>query len=370
MQRLPIGDPAARRHAGRPADRRAPPSNACSGRWQRAKAEGGKVHGGGRGSPTLSRGGYYVQPAIVEMPAQTRRSCARRPSRRSSTSLRYRDARRGDRAAQRRAAGPVVLRSSPTDLREAETFLSAAGSDCGIANVNIGPSGAEIGGAFGGEKETGGGRESGSDAWKAYMRRADQHHQLLARAAAGPGHQVRDLRHRERWAALQQASPFSAWARSARWPRRLLHDSGFEVTGFDATARPGLPFAVRVPADLGRAGRARGGAGAAFEAVLSCLPYHLNTERRQGRPCARAPLLRPDRGCRRPPGHHRAERQTAKGVMAPQCGLAPGFVGIVGAAARRAVRPLPLDPHARRRLAAATPPGCWAMPSTGRPKAW
>jgi len=58
-----------------------------------------------------------------------------------------------------------------TDVREAETFLSAAGSDCGIANVNIGPSGAEIGGAFGGEKETGGGRESGSDAWKAYMRR-------------------------------------------------------------------------------------------------------------------------------------------------------------------------------------------------------
>ncbi|MAJ50751.1 MAG: aldehyde dehydrogenase family protein, partial [Flammeovirgaceae bacterium] len=58
-----------------------------------------------------------------------------------------------------------------TNLREAEKFLSAAGSDCGIANVNIGTSGAEIGGAFGGEKETGGGRESGSDAWKGYMRR-------------------------------------------------------------------------------------------------------------------------------------------------------------------------------------------------------
>ena len=57
------------------------------------------------------------------------------------------------------------------DLREAELFMSARGSDCGIANVNIGPSGAEIGGAFGGEKETGGGRESGSDAWRAYMRR-------------------------------------------------------------------------------------------------------------------------------------------------------------------------------------------------------
>lgn len=58
------------------------------------------------------------------------------------------------------------------DVREAEIFLSPKGSDCGIANVNIGPSGAEIGGAFGGEKETGGGRESGSDAWKQYMRRA------------------------------------------------------------------------------------------------------------------------------------------------------------------------------------------------------
>jgi aldehyde dehydrogenase (NAD+) len=68
---------------------------------------------------------------------------------------------------------PQGLASSvfTTDLREAEQFLAATGSDCGIANVNIGPSGAEIGGAFGGEKETGGGRESGSDAWRAYMRR-------------------------------------------------------------------------------------------------------------------------------------------------------------------------------------------------------
>jgi len=57
------------------------------------------------------------------------------------------------------------------DVREAERFVSASGSDCGIANVNVGPSGAEIGGAFGGEKETGGGRESGSDSWKSYMRR-------------------------------------------------------------------------------------------------------------------------------------------------------------------------------------------------------
>src|SRR5437016_14254433 len=69
---------------------------------------------------------------------------------------------------------PQGLSSSifTTDLREAERFISTEGSDCGIANVNIGPSGAEIGGAFGGEKETGGGRESGSDVWKLYMRRA------------------------------------------------------------------------------------------------------------------------------------------------------------------------------------------------------
>jgi aldehyde dehydrogenase (NAD+) len=69
---------------------------------------------------------------------------------------------------------PQGLSSSifTTDVREAERFCSAEGSDCGIANVNIGPSGAEIGGAFGGEKETGGGREAGSDSWKAYMRRA------------------------------------------------------------------------------------------------------------------------------------------------------------------------------------------------------
>jgi WD40 repeat protein len=85
--------------------------------------------------------------------------------------LRYRTL---DEAIALNNAVPQGLSSSlfSNDLREAETFLSAAGSDCGIANVNIGPSGAEIGGAFGGEKETGGGRESGSDAWKNYMRRA------------------------------------------------------------------------------------------------------------------------------------------------------------------------------------------------------
>ena len=66
---------------------------------------------------------------------------------------------------------PLTAADFTTNLKRAEAFLAASGSDCGIANVNIGTSGAEIGGAFGGEKETGGGRESGSDAWKAYMRR-------------------------------------------------------------------------------------------------------------------------------------------------------------------------------------------------------
>ena len=77
------------------------------------------------------------------------------------------------------------------DVREAELFVSPAGSDCGIANVNIGTSGAEIGGAFGGEKDTGGGRESGSDAWKAYMRRATNTVNYSREPAAGAGHQVR-----------------------------------------------------------------------------------------------------------------------------------------------------------------------------------
>jgi NAD-dependent aldehyde dehydrogenases len=78
-----------------------------------------------------------------------------------------------DEAIEMQNGVPQGLSSSifTTNLKSAEKFLSAAGSDCGIANVNIGTSGAEIGGAFGGEKDTGGGRESGSDAWKVYMRR-------------------------------------------------------------------------------------------------------------------------------------------------------------------------------------------------------
>ncbi len=90
---------------------------------------------------------------------------------------------------------PQGLASSifTNDVREAERFMSADGSDCGIANVNIGPSGAEIGGAFGGEKETGGGRESGSDAWKALHAPGHEHVNYSTRPPARPGRHVRHL---------------------------------------------------------------------------------------------------------------------------------------------------------------------------------
>ncbi len=113
---------------------------------------------------------FYVRPAIVEMPEQTA-TVAEETFAPILYAMKYRDF---DDAVRLHNEVPQGLSSCifTTDLREAEAFLSAEGSDCGIANVNIGPSGAEIGGAFGGEKDTGGGREAGSDAWKAYMRRA------------------------------------------------------------------------------------------------------------------------------------------------------------------------------------------------------
>jgi aldehyde dehydrogenase (NAD+) len=135
----------------------------------RARADGGSVAGGERLHADRWPDARYVRPAIVRMPAQT-------DVMREETfapllyAVSYRSL---DEAVAIHNDVPQGLSSCifTGDLRESERFLSAAGSDCGIANVNIGPSGAEIGGAFGGEKETGGGRESGSDAWKAYMRR-------------------------------------------------------------------------------------------------------------------------------------------------------------------------------------------------------
>lgn len=136
---------------------------------EQAKAEGGTVHGGGRALTDQYPDAAYVAPAIVEMPEQSAivHTETFAPI---LYAMKYTDL---DAAIAMQNAVPQGLSSCifSTDVRETEHFLSAQGSDCGIANVNIGPSGAEIGGAFGGEKETGGGRESGSDAWRAYMRR-------------------------------------------------------------------------------------------------------------------------------------------------------------------------------------------------------
>jgi aldehyde dehydrogenase (NAD+) len=135
-----------------------------------ACAAGGSVHGGGRVGAGDQPDAFYARPALVEMPGQIG------PVLRETFApilwvMRYRTF--DEAIAAHNAVGAGLSSSIFTlDMREAEAFVSAAGSDCGIANVNIGPSGAEIGGAFGGEKETGGGREAGSDAWKAYMRRA------------------------------------------------------------------------------------------------------------------------------------------------------------------------------------------------------
>ena len=134
-----------------------------------ARTLGGKVVGGER-VDTSDTDAYYARPALVEMPGQSG-IVLEETFAPILYVLRYRNF---DEAIQLHNGVKAGLSSSvfTTDVREAERFLSAAGSDCGIANVNIGTSGAEIGGAFGGEKETGGGRESGSDAWKGYMRRS------------------------------------------------------------------------------------------------------------------------------------------------------------------------------------------------------
>ena len=133
-----------------------------------AKEAGGIVHGGER-VEVNGPDSHYARPALVEMPAQVG-PVVEETFAPILYVLKYRDL---DEAIALQNGVPQGLSSSifATDIREIERFLSESGSDCGIANVNMGPSGAEIGGAFGGEKETGGGRESGSDAWKAYMRR-------------------------------------------------------------------------------------------------------------------------------------------------------------------------------------------------------
>ena len=134
-----------------------------------ASEQGGQVHGGGRITEGVPSGGVFVRPAIVEIACDA-------PIVQQETFapilylMRYQSL---DEAIAIQNSVPQGLASAifTSDVGEAERFCSAAGSDCGITNVNLGPSGAEIGGAFGGEKDTGGGREAGSDSWKAYMRR-------------------------------------------------------------------------------------------------------------------------------------------------------------------------------------------------------
>jgi aldehyde dehydrogenase (NAD+) len=166
--RLVIGDP--RREGvlvGPLIDERA--SSAMESALVASREQGGTVHGGGRVTDSVPKGGYYVRPALVEISPKA-------PIIQQETFapilylMRYRqleDAIRIHNGVPQGLSSAILTR----DVREAERFCSAAGSDCGIVNVNVGTSGAEIGGAFGGEKETGGGRESGSDSWKAYMRR-------------------------------------------------------------------------------------------------------------------------------------------------------------------------------------------------------
>ncbi len=133
-------------------------------------ASGATITGGERLQHPEAPEAFYVRPALVEISAQTE-TVKHETFAPILYILKYHDL---DEAIALHNGVAQGLSSSifTMNLREAERFLSATGSDCGIANVNIGTSGAEIGGAFGGEKETGGGRESGSDAWKAYMRRA------------------------------------------------------------------------------------------------------------------------------------------------------------------------------------------------------
>ena len=166
-RQLPIGDPTAADTLVGPLIHETAYRDMV-GALEQARADGGEVVGGERRYAGFPESAYYVAPAVVRMPAQTA-IVATETFAPILYVLAYDDL---DEAIALNNAVPQGLSSAifTSDLREAERFLDE--SDCGIANVNIGTSGAEIGGAFGGEKETGGGRESGSDAWKAYMRRA------------------------------------------------------------------------------------------------------------------------------------------------------------------------------------------------------
>ncbi|MDC0686792.1 aldehyde dehydrogenase family protein [Mitsuaria sp. RG] len=162
-----IGDPRKDNLVGPLIDKQS--FDAMQGALAKARDEGGQVFGGERQLAEQYPNAYYVSPAIAEMPAQS--DVVRHETFAPILYVLAYD--NFEEALRLNNEVPQGLSSCifTTDIREAERFQSASGSDCGIANVNIGTSGAEIGGAFGGEKETGGGRESGSDAWKGYMRR-------------------------------------------------------------------------------------------------------------------------------------------------------------------------------------------------------
>jgi len=168
--RLPIGDPLADGILVGPLIT-GNAYRAMVDALNQARSDAGAVLvGGNRREAAGHPDAYYVEPAVVRMPEQTA-LVQRETFAPILYAMTYRDL---DKAIAMHNAVPQGLSSSifTRDQREAERFLATNGSDCGIANVNIGTSGAEIGGAFGGEKSTGGGRESGSDAWRAYMRRA------------------------------------------------------------------------------------------------------------------------------------------------------------------------------------------------------
>jgi aldehyde dehydrogenase (NAD+) len=174
-RQLPIGDPAVDGTLVGPLIHETAYRDMV-GALEKARADGGEVFGGERRRLDGLEGvvgddsSYYVAPAVVRMPAQTAvvHNETFAPILYVLTYDELDDAIALNNAVPQGLSSAIFTR----DVREAERFMAADGSDCGIANVNIGTSGAEIGGAFGGEKQTGGGRESGSDAWKAYMRRA------------------------------------------------------------------------------------------------------------------------------------------------------------------------------------------------------
>lgn len=168
-QQLPIGDPANESTLVGPLiDEDA--FNQMQTALETARSQGGNVHGGQRITEGVPADGFYVQPALVEInhDAAIVQQETFAPITYVLRYSNFQNAIEIQNSVKQGLASAVFT----SDVRQAELFCSPAGSDCGIANVNIGTSGAEIGGAFGGEKETGGGRESGSDSWKAYMRRA------------------------------------------------------------------------------------------------------------------------------------------------------------------------------------------------------